>query len=156
MSALRRRARRGLVLVAATLALTLGLSLPASADLSDRSPVLSATATTLQVAAPASVSTSGTRCVTSYNYWNGTTTTTLQARVSWPASTTTRGVTGYLVTAYFTDGSSTPVAWVDAPGTSVSGSYDVYYASQNIRVSVTTYTSYGWTAESAKSGAIRC
>jgi hypothetical protein len=149
--------RRALVLLTTALTLVLGPTATAQAAYTDRSPVLSATATTIKVAAPASVSTNGTKCTSSYDPWTGTTTTTLNARVSWPASTTTRGVTGYVVTAVFSDGTKYPVAQVNAATTSLSGNYDAYYATQNIRVTVTTLTSYGWTAVSApSSGVIKC
>jgi hypothetical protein len=151
-----RTARRALLLLSAILTLALTTTNTAQAALTDKAPTLTASTSTLAVAAPGSVSTGGTKCVSTYNSWNGTTTTTLQAKVSWKASTTTRGVSGYLITAYFTNGTSTPVAWVDAPGTSVSGTYDSYYATQNIRVTVTTVTDYGWTTESPLSGAIKC
>jgi hypothetical protein len=148
-----RTPRRALLLLSAILTLALTTTSTAQAALTDKAPTL--TASTLAVAAPGSVSTGGTKCVSTYNSWNGSTTTTLQARVSWKASTTTRGVSGHLTTAYFSNGTSTPVAWVDAPGTSVSGTYVSYYA-QNIRGTVTTVTDYGWTAESHLSGAIKC
>ena len=47
-------------------------------------------------------------------------------------------------------------ALVDAATTSLTGDYDSYYATQNIRVVVTTLTSYGWTGESQPSGVIKC
>ena len=148
--------RRLAVLLAVATGLTLTLTAPASATLTDTSPTFTATTTTVKVAAPTSVSTNGTKCTTSYDATTATTTTTLNARVSWPASTT-RGVTGYLISAVFSDGTKYPVAQVTAPTTSISGNYDAYYATQNIRVTVTTLTSYGWTAESAPSpGVIKC
>jgi hypothetical protein len=151
------RLRRAAVLTAAALAVTLGLSAPAQAALTDTAPKFTASVTTIKVAAPTSVSTGGTKCTTTYNATTGTSTTTLNAKVSWPASTTSRGVTGYVVTAVFSDGTKYPVAQVSASTTSLSGDYDASYASQNIRVTVTTLTAYGWTAESApSSGVIKC
>jgi hypothetical protein len=111
---------------------------------------------TLKVAPPTGLSTAGTQCVTTVDPTTGTTTTTLQAKVSWTASTTTRGVTGYVVSAVFSDGTRYPVTSTDASTTSVSGTYDAYYASQNISVVVTTTTSYGWTASTAPSSAVTC
>ena len=148
--------RRTVVLLIATLAVLLGATVPAQAAYSDRSPAFTSTIGTVRVAAPTNLSTAGTKCVTTYNAWNNTYTSTLEASLSWRASTTTRGVTGYVVTAYFANGQVVPVTWVNAPGTSVSGTYDAYYANQNIRVTVTTHTSYGWTAESTLSGVIKC
>jgi hypothetical protein len=60
------------------------------------------------------------------------------------------------VTAVFSDGTRYPVAQVDASTTSLDGDYDGSYATQNIRVTVTTLTSYGWAKESAPSGVITC
>ena len=151
-----RRTTALITAVLAVLAVLIGLTGPAQASLASKTTALVGTVTAITVAAPASVSTKGTRCTTSYDRSTGTTTTTLNAKVSWSASTTARGVTGYLVTAVFSDGTRYPVAQVAASTTSISGDYDAYYATQNIRVTVTTLTSYGWTAESAPSAVIRC
>ena len=148
--------RRTLLLLGVMLAVFLAAPGTAQAAFSDASPAVGATVGTLKVAPPTKVSTAGTRCVTTYNPWNNTYSTRLDVKLSWTSSATTRGLDGYLVTAHFTNGQSTPVAWVDAPGTSVNGSADGYYANQNITVTVTTHTDYGWTAESAKSGVIKC
>jgi hypothetical protein len=48
------------------------------------------------------------------------------------------------------------VTSVPAPPTVVTAPYDSPYATQDIQVPVIARTSYGWTAESANSGAIRC
>jgi hypothetical protein len=156
VSATGRTTRRALLLLGALLTIALTTTGTAQAAFTDKAPSLTATSSTVAVAAPGSVSTGGTKCISTYNAWNGSTTTTLQAKVSWKASTTPRGVSGYLVTAYSSNGAPSPVAWVAAPATSVSGSYDSYYATQNIRVTVTTVTDYGWTTESPLSGAIKC
>ena len=148
------RLRRTLVLVLTAVAVVLGLTSPAGAAYRDTATA-SSSVTTLTVAPPTSLSTAGTKCVTTYNAWNNTYSTRLDAQLSWKASAT-RGVSGYVVRAYFTDGSSTPVAMVGPTATSVKDSYDAYYATQNVRVTVTTTTSYGWTAESEKSGVIKC
>jgi hypothetical protein len=148
--------RRGIVVLTAVIGVLTGVMGPAQASLASKTAAFTAKVTTITVAAPTSVSTNGTRCSTRYDWSTGTTTTTLNAKVSWPASTTARGVTGYLVTAVFSDGTRYPVAQVAAPATSISGDFDAYYATQNIRVTVTTLTSYGWTAESPMSGVIRC
>jgi hypothetical protein len=146
--------RRALVLVLAAVTVTLGLTSPASAAYSDTATMTS-TASTLKVAPPTSLSTAGTKCETSYDAATMRYTTTLHAKASWVASPT-RGVSGYLVVAVFSDGSTYPVAQVAAPATSVTGDYDAYYATQNIRVIVMTLTSYGWTAASSLSGVIKC
>jgi len=125
----------------------------ALAAMDDRATLPTMGVTTTTVAAPGNLSTGGTKCVSSFN--NGTYQTRLQAKVSWTASTT-RGVSGYRVIALFSDGTRYPVAQVDAATTSLTGDYDSYYATQNIRVVVTTLTSYGWTGESQPSGVIKC
>jgi hypothetical protein len=125
----------------------------ASAAVKDTASVRTTGITTVDVAAPGHVSTTGTRCVSAWN--NGTWATRLDAQVSWTASPTP-GVSGYLITAVFSDGTRYPVLQTGASATSASGSYDAYYATQNIRVTVTALTSYGWTEESAQSGVIKC
>jgi hypothetical protein len=149
--------RRALILIGLTAAVILGASIPASATFADSSAV-GHTVGTLTVAAPTSVSTAGTRC-TSRQGWNGYTWGTiyeLQAKVSWPATKTTRGVTGYRVTAVMSDGSKYALQDVGPSTLSMTGTFPIAYASANIRVTITTLTSYGWTAESAPSGVIRC
>jgi hypothetical protein len=148
------RLLRTLVLTLAAMAVLLGLTSPAGAAYSDKA-TLSSAVTTLAVAAPATLSTAGTKCTSTYDAATMRYTTTLHAKVSWSTSPT-RGVTGYVVTAVFADGTRYPVAQVAAPATSVTGDYDAYYATQNIRVTVTTLTSYGWTATSPMSGVIKC
>jgi hypothetical protein len=143
--------RRGLLLVA--VATVLGLTAtPALAAFTDRTTTAASVSTTT-VAAPTKLSTAGTRCVTRTDS-SGRTTTTLEARLSWTASTTPK-VTSYEIRAY-ASGWSYPVTTVAAPTAELSGSYDSSYATQNIQVVVTARTSYGWSAESAKSGVIKC
>ena len=145
--------RRGLLLLAALLTVLVGFDLSsASAAFTDKAQ-LSVSVGTLRVAPPTGLSTAGTKCSTTYDAY-GNPTTTLQARVSWQGSTTPK-VTSYDVMAY-SSGWSYLVTTVDSSTTVVTGTYDSYYASQNIQVVVTARTSYGWTAESAKSGVIKC
>jgi hypothetical protein len=90
---------------------------------------------------------------------NETTTTTttkntmLTVSASWGASGS-RGVNGYLVTAHLGDGSSFPMAQTTALSTSDTVDADALVYQP--RLSVTTLTSYGWTAQSAISGIISC
>lgn len=147
--------RRSIVLLLAVLAVLIGVVGPAQASFASKTTALGATVTAITVAPPTNVSTRGTRCLATSGGWSGTPTTTLHAQASWSASAT-RGVTGYLLTAVFSDGTRYPLAQVAAPSTSASGDFDASYATQNIRITVTTLTSYGWTAESAVSGVIRC
>ena len=141
-----------LVVIGAVLML-LGPITAALAAMDDRAQLPTMSIGTVDVAPPTKLSTAGTKCVSSWN--NGTWQTRLQARVSWTASTTAR-ISGYRVTAVFSDGTRYPVAQVGAAVTSLTGDYDSYYATQNIRVVVTTLTSYGWTGESQPSGVIKC
>jgi hypothetical protein len=148
------RIRRIAVLLSTTATVLFGAVLPADAQFSNSASLPTMAVTSIDVRAPASLSTAGTKCDT---VWDGTAwVTTLNARVSWTASTTPRGVSGYLVTAVFADGTKYPVGQVGATTTTITGSYDAAYATQNIRVTVTTLTSYGWTEESATSGVIKC
>jgi hypothetical protein len=145
--------RRAVVLLSIATAVLVGGMLPADAKLSNSAALPTMAITTVDVLAPTGLSTAGTKCTTG---WNGSAwVTTLNARISWTASPS-RGVSGYVVTAVFSDGTRYPVTQVGATTTSISGNYDSSYASQNIRVTVTTLTSYGWTEESATSGVIKC
>jgi hypothetical protein len=151
---------RTLVVLTAVLTLGLGAAGTASAAFTGRTTLAPLTVGTTTVDAPAQPSTAGTRCTTTtwwYSY-NGVTssgsTTTLRASLSWDASTTP-GVTSYVITAYGA-GWSTEVTEVPATTLSVSDTFDGSYADQNITVTVTARTSYGWTAESPRSGVIRC
>jgi hypothetical protein len=129
---------------------------PAHAAFADTAAAPTMGITAITVAAPTGVSLAGTKCTTSYDTSTATYTTTMHARLDWNASTTPRGVTGYVVTVYFSDGTHYPYAQTDAATTSLTGDYDASISTQNIRVTVTTLTSYGWTRESAISGAVKC
>jgi hypothetical protein len=156
MSTLRRSALLLTIAIATLTGLTTGTAQAAFND----TATMALTTSTVTVDAPAKPSTAGTKCTT-INWTrtvNGVTTsgstTTLNARVSWDASTTP-GVTSYVITAYGV-GWSAPVTEVPATTLSVSDTYDGAYANQNITVTVTARTGYGWTAESPKSGVIKC
>lgn len=90
---------------------------------------------------------------------NETTTTTttkntmLTVSASWPASGS-RGVNGYLVTAHLADGSSFAMAQTTSLFTSDTVDADALVYQP--RLSVTTLTNYGWTAQSAISRIISC
>jgi hypothetical protein len=91
---------------------------------------------------------------------NETTTTTVSSNTdlyvtaNWAASTTQRGVTGYLVNAHLADGSVYGMAQTAALTTSAGVDADYLYYQP--RLSVTTLTSYGWTATSAVTAALAC
>jgi hypothetical protein len=142
-----------MVLIGVVLML-LGPMTTAFAAMNDTARLTTMSVGTVDVTAPTGVSLAGTKCTSSWNgyYW----TTTMHARLDWNASTTPRGVTGYRVTVVFSDGTRQPYATVPASITSMTGDYDASIQTQNIRVTVTTLTSYGWTEESAISGAVKC
>jgi hypothetical protein len=91
---------------------------------------------------------------------NETTTTTvtkntaLYVTVNWPASTTQRGVTGYLVNAHLNNASV--YAMAQTAGLTTSADVDADYLYYQPRLSVTTLTSYGWTATSALTAVLSC
>ena len=76
--------------------------------------------------------------------------------VSWTASATTRGVTGYRVLAHCDNGATQRVAQTDAGTLSVRYSMGRGNLRDGPRISVTTLTSYGWTAESPRSAPLTC
>jgi hypothetical protein len=90
-----------------------------------------------------------------------TTTTTVSANtalhvaVSWTASAS-RGVSGYLVYAHLVDGSAYPMAQTAPSVLTTSASVDADYLAYAPRLSVTTLTSYGWTATTAQTPVLSC
>jgi hypothetical protein len=145
--------RRIAVLLSITTAVLFGAMLPADAEFGSSASVPTMAITTVDVQAPTNLSTGGTKCDTT---WNGSAwVLTLHAKLSWRPSTTTRGVTGYRITARV-NGFPYPIQDVPAGVTSLTGDYDASITSNTITVTVTTLTSYGWTEESAQSGAIKC
>jgi hypothetical protein len=88
-----------------------------------------------------------------------TTTTTkntaLTVTASWPASAS-RGVNGYLVNAHLVDGTVYPMAQTSAGTLTTSTTVDADNLVYQPRLSVTTLTSYGWTAQSALTGYVTC
>ncbi len=145
--------RRSALLLAIAVSIVLGLGTsPAQAAFHDATTMPASIGTTT-VVPPTKLSTAGTKCVTRYDSW-GRAYTTLEAKLTWTASSTAK-VTSYEVVAY-ASGWTYSVTTVNGSTTTVTGSYDSYYATQNIQVTVIARTSYGWTAESAKSGVIKC
>jgi len=116
--------------------------------------------TTTYAASPSNVqsSTSSTVAGPGPNETTTTTTTkntTLSVSVNWPASAS-KGVNGYLVTAYLNDGSTYLMAQNDAVTLSTSANVDADYLYYAPRLSVTTTTSYGWTATTAQTPVLSC
>ena len=125
--------RRILILSVLTVAVLAGAGVPAWADYSDAVPV----STTVPITG---------RC---QGWWYDFT-------VSWPASTTTRGVTGYRVLAHFNTGATYLMGETDAATRTISMTVDSSNLALQPRITVTTLTSYGWTTESAKSSVLTC
>ena len=146
--------RRIAVLLSIATAVVFGGMLPADAQYSNSASVPTMTITSVDVLAPTGLSTAGTKCTSTFDATTGVTTTTLHARISWNASPS-RGVSGYRVTARV-NGIPYPIQDVPVGVTSLTGDYDASITSNTITVTVTTLTSYGWTEESAQSGAIKC
>jgi hypothetical protein len=81
--------------------------------------------------------------------------TTLSVTASWAASAS-RGVSGYLVNAYLGDGTVYPMAQT-APGVLTTGAaVDADYLAYAPSLSVTTLTTYGWTATTARTPVLSC
>jgi hypothetical protein len=78
--------------------------------------------------------------------------TTLYASLNWTASTSP-GVSGYRVNVRTGD-HMVPMGTVT--GTAISGSEDARYTAYGLSLSVTTLTSYGWTAESVATRPLTC
>jgi hypothetical protein len=144
--------RRWLLLPVIAVALVLAATTSANAAFSAQSSVALPAVSTLQVAPPTGLTIGASSC-----YWTHDPSTgwhyMAQTKISWTATTTTRGVTGYVVTALRTDGSTLTSLAVDPTVTSVTGTFD---SALYVRVTVTTTTSYGWTAQTAPSQAITC
>jgi hypothetical protein len=115
-----------------------------------------------------STSTSSTTNVDSYAsssvagpgaYETTTTTVTvntdLSVTASWAASGSL-GVSGYRVTAHLVDGSVYPMAQTVAPTATTSAVVDADYLAYQPRLSVTTLTTYGWTATTAQTRVLSC
>jgi hypothetical protein len=81
--------------------------------------------------------------------------TTLTVTASWAASAS-RGVSGYLANAHLVDGSVVPMAQTAATVTTTSGAVDADYLAYAPRLSVTTLTTYGWTATTAQTPVLSC
>jgi hypothetical protein len=134
--------RRGLLLLGLTVAVIVGVSIPASANYAD-SVAIRPTIATATVVAPANVV--------------GKLTCGRPATMSatWSLSGNTR-VSGYLVSVYFSDGFVQTVQ-LGPTATSWSATIDPYYVTAyTINYTVTTQTDYGWTKESAHTGTFQC
>jgi hypothetical protein len=77
------------------------------------------------------------------------------ATARWKASST-RGVTGYTLTAFLSNGYAIPVSTAAASATWYSDSYDAGVVDLGARLSMVTLTSYGWTASGNLSNVVTC
>jgi hypothetical protein len=115
-----------------------------------------------------STSTTSTTNVNSYSSTsvagpglNETTTTTVSENTdlyvtAWWGSSASRGVSGYLVNAHLAGGMVYPMAQT-APGVLSTGAgVDADYLAYAPQLSVTTLTTYGWTATTAPTPVLSC
>ncbi|MGK5173156.1 hypothetical protein [Geodermatophilus sp. CPCC 205761] len=146
--------RRALALLTLTLAVLVTATLPANAAFDDPAPAVTATVGTLTVQPPTQVEAKGL-CTTTTDPATGAVTTTVQAKIEWWRSTSP-GVTGYVVTAHLNNGASYVMARTDATADEVFDSADASHLQYQPRFTITTLTSYGWTAVSVRSGVLTC
>jgi hypothetical protein len=136
--------RRGLLVLGLPVAVavaTVASTAPAQATFAD-SAAVSTTISTGTVAAPTRVEAK----------WVCTTTT--EVKIEWWRSTSP-GVTGYLITVHQADGSSYELARVGPTDEIYYHADEQLYAAQP-DFSVTTLTSYGWTAQSLMAEVSTC
>jgi hypothetical protein len=81
--------------------------------------------------------------------------TRLHATAKWDASNS-RGVTGYTMTAFLNNGFTESIGIAAPSATSYSESYDADVIAYGARLSMTTLTSYGWTASGNLSNVVSC
>ena len=134
--------RRIPVVIGLTLAVILGIGIPASASFSD-SVAVSPTISTATVLAPTNF-VGGLACGRP---------ATMSA--TWTKSTSTR-VSGYELKVYFSDGFVQSVQLAPT-ATSWSAAIDPYYVTAySVQYSITTKTDYGWTKESPRTASFQC
>jgi hypothetical protein len=157
------RIRRSAVLLGLVAAVIVGSSIPAAATFTEAVSTNTATLRTTTVAAPASITVSRTCTQTATGgYWNATGqwvttyTTYYNATVTWPASTTARGVSGYRVTAFLPGSAPIVMGETDATNRTLSASVEASYLAYQPTISVTTLTSYGWSTESVRKAVPTC
>ena len=146
--------RRILILSVLTVAVIAGASVPAWATYADVQALPTTSIFTVTVAPPTQVEAKAL-CTTTVNPTTGATTTTVEAKVEWHSSVTP-GVSGYRVTVFLANGTSSVVAQTGPAVEEIFPSVDTAYLSRQPRYSITTLTSYGWTAVSEKTGVLSC
>jgi hypothetical protein len=134
--------RRSVLLVAAAIVTVVGLTVtPAQAGFDDTAAMATLTVGSATIA-PATNVRAGALC----GSWLSL------GSVSWSPSPS-KDVTGYTVVAYRNNGPATSLGTTNGTTTSVS----TFIANgSTYSFSVTTVTSYGWMAEPARTGTIRC
>jgi hypothetical protein len=147
--------RRALVLVGLTLAVMVGAAIPASATFADSVGVAGPTVTTITVPAPIQVEVKNVTCTSTADPATGTVTSTVSAMIEWQRMATPREGTGFRVTGHYSDGTAFEMAKTGATTFEVVGSWTIDLA-RSPRISVTTLTSYGWTAQSALISVPKC
>jgi len=145
--------RRILVLTGTVLAVMIGTSVSASATFSD-AVARTTSITTATVQAPTQVEAQGT-CTTTVDPVTGLATTTVDIKIEWWRSPSP-GVIGYRVVAHRSNGTSQVMATVGASADQVLSNADQTYLKDQPRFTITTLTSYGWTAQSAASNVLTC
>ena len=134
--------KRALVLLGILAGLMVTTSLPASASFS-ASSALSTAISTVTIAAPTNV------------VGNLACAPTSTMSLTWTASTSS-GISGYLVSVYFSDGYLQTVQ-LGPTATSWSHTIAEYnVTAYSIQYSVTTQTTFGWTKESARTASFQC
>jgi len=141
--------RRAVVLIGLTVAVMVGAAIPASATFAESVSIAGPTVTTLTVPAPINVEVKNVSCSSTVDPTTGTVTSTVSARIEWQRMGDIRGAAGYRVTGHYSNGTSFDMAKVGATTFEVVGTWKVDPA-LSPRISVTTLTSYGWTAQSTQ------
>ena len=137
--------RRAALVLGTLVAVVFALALPAQAQFSGQTARPALTVGSVTVKAPTGLTTAGSTCDV-----DGT----LHLKLGWTQSTTAR------VSSYKVRGSTLfgliNLTLGSVPASSTSLSTDLPQNSLGYSFSVTTVTDYGWTAESAQTGTIRC
>ena len=149
----RRAVRRLLAVLGTAVVLVVGTGIPASAGFADTTPLASMTAATLTVAPPTQVEALPI-CTTTVDNRGQSTTVMTSLKIEWWQSTAPR-VTGYLITAYPTGGTSYELMRTGATDETYLVT-DQALVDSKPRFTVTTLTAYGWTKTSSMTGIPTC
>jgi hypothetical protein len=134
--------RRSALLLAIAVGTLVGLTAnPAQAAFADKATMATLTIGTATIVPPGNVQVSA-RCGDWFSV----------AGISWNRSSS-RDVTGYTVTAYRSNGNATVLGTTNGTTSSTNA---LIANGATYSFTVTTVTSYGWTAESTRTGTIRC